>query len=211
MTQTFAEVTTANGRKGSIDVEQLNRAASTDLVGVQLDNNQQIWIVADSLIPQADGQFLLPIGVPELPQQPQPYEPIAESELHIIPVVAEQVVVSKRQVPSGGVRVSKVVHEREETVHTTLAREETDVTRVPVGEFVSEPEQTRQDGDTLIMPVYEEVLVVEKRLRLRERLLITKRRVEVDETQPVTLRAEEAIIERVVPGASHAENDVPAN
>jgi len=55
------------------------------------------------------------------------------------------------------------------------------------------------------------VLVVEKRLRLRERLLITKRTVEVDETQPVMLRAEEAIIERVAPGASHAENDVPAN
>jgi len=211
MTQSLAEVTTANGRKGSVDLEALQQAASSGLVCVQMDNSQQIWIVPETLVPQPDGQFLLPIAVPELAQPSEPDVLAAESEMTVIPVIAEEVVIGKRQVQGGGVRISKVVHEREETVHTSLARQETDVTRVPVGEFVSAPEQTRQEGDTLIVPVYEEVLVVEKRLRLRERLLITKRLVEVDEEQPVTLRSEEVTVERLVPGASHAENDVPAN
>jgi len=211
MTQSLAEVITANGRKGLVDLEALNQAASTDLVCVQMDDSQQIWIVSDTLVPQGAGQFLLPIAVPALPVAPQSDEPVPAAETTIIPVVAEQVLVGKRQVPGGGVRISKVVHEREETVHTTLAHQETDVVRVPVGEFVSEAEQSRQEGDTLIVPMYEEVLVVEKRLRLRERLLITKRMVETEHEEQVTLRSEEATVERVLPGASHAETDVPAN
>jgi stress response protein YsnF len=201
-------VTTANGRKGSIDLDELNQAASTDLVRVQMADNQQIWIVSQTLVPQSEGQYLLPLAVPELPP-PNLNQALDESEMTVIPVIAEEAVVLKRQVPGGRVRISKVVREREETVHTTLAHQETDVTRVPVGEFVSEPEQTRQEGDTLIVPVYEEVLVVEKRLRLRERLIITKRLVETDQDEPVVLRAEEAFVERLEPGASHAETDAP--
>jgi uncharacterized protein (TIGR02271 family) len=211
MAQSFAEVTTANGRKGSVDLNALNQASSTDLVCVQMADSQQIWIVSETLVPQPDGQFLLPIAVPELSTRPTLKTAHDESETHVIPVIAEEAIISKRLVQGGGVRISKVVHEREETVHTTLARQETDVTRVPVGEFVSEAEQSRQEGDTLIVPVYEEVLVVEKRLRLRERLMITKRLVETDQDEPVVLRAEEVIIERVEPGASHAETDAPEN
>jgi uncharacterized protein (TIGR02271 family) len=211
MTQSLAEVTTANGRKGSVDLEALQGAASNDLVCVQMDDSQQIWIAQDTLVPQARGQFLLPIAVPELTQPHKPNGAADETETTVIPVIAEQAVITKRQVQGGGVRISKTVHERQETIHTTLAHQETDVVREPVGEFVSEPEQTRQEGDTLIVPVYEEVLVVEKRLRLRERLLITKRLVETDQDEQVVLRAEEATVERLVPGASHAENDVPAN
>ena len=209
MTQSFAEVTTANGRKGSVDLDALSQAASSDLVCVQMADSQQIWIVSDTLVQQSDGRFLLPIAVPEQPRQPRPNEATDESETTVIPVIEEQAVISKRLVQGGGVRISKVVREREETVHATLAHQETDVTRVPVGEFVSEPEQTRQEGDTLIVPVYEEVLVVEKRLRLRERLIITRRLVETEQEEPVVLRAEEAFVERLEPGASHAETDAP--
>jgi len=209
MSQSFAEVITANGRKGSVDLDELNQAASTDLVRVQMADSQQIWIVSETLVPQPEGRYLLPIAVPELPEHPKLNEALGESEMTVIPVIEEQAIISKRQVSGGKVRISKVVREREETVHTTLAHQETDVTRVPVGEFVSEPEQTRQEGDTLIVPVHEEVLVVEKRLRLRERLIITKRLVEEDHDEPVMLRAEEAVVERLEPGASHAETDAP--
>jgi len=211
MTQSYAEVTTANGRKGSVDLDELNQAAASDLVLVQMADSQQIWIVSETLVPQSEGQYLLPIAVPELPQHPKLNEALGDSEMTVIPVIEEQAIVSKRQVQGGKVRISKVVREREETVHTTLAHQETDVARVPVGEFVSEPEETRQEGDTLIVPVYEEVLVVEKRLRLRERLIITRRLVETDQDEQVVLRAEEASVERLVPGASHAETDVPEN
>jgi len=209
MTQSFAEVITANGRKGSIDLDELNQAASTDLVRVQMADSQQIWIVSQTLVRQSEGHYLLPIAVPELPEHPKLNQALDESIMTVIPVIEEQAVISKRLVEGGKVRISKVVREREETVHTTLAHQETEVIREPVGEFVSEPEQIRQEGDKVIVPVYEEVLVVEKRLRLRERLIITKRTVEMEQDEPVLLRAEEAIVERLEPGASHAETDVP--
>jgi len=211
MTQSMAEVTTANGRKGSIDQEALKRASATELVSVELEDGQQIWVVADNLVQQSDGRYLLPIAIPRRTGADNGDGQASQSETTIIPVIAETAVVSKRQVEGGGVRISKVVREREETVHTTLTHQETDVQRIPVGEFVSEPEQTRQEGDTLIVPVYEEVLVVEKRLRLRERLLITKRLVETDQDQQVVLRSEEATVERVEAGATQAQAEPSAD
>jgi stress response protein YsnF len=55
----------------------------------------------------------------------------------------------------------------------------------------------RSEGNTLIIPLLEEVLVVEKRLLLKEELHLTKQRVETHQPQRVTLRREEAAIERV--------------
>ena len=57
----------------------------------------------------------------------------------------------------------------------------------------------RQEGDTLIVPVLEEVLVVEKRLLLKEEVRITRTRTEVHSPQAVTLRSEEAVIEEIAP------------
>ena len=47
------------------------------------------------------------------------------------------------------------------------------------------------------MPVLEEILVVEKRLMLKEELHITKEEVETYKPQRVLLRSEEAVVERV--------------
>ena len=49
----------------------------------------------------------------------------------------------------------------------------------------------------MIVSLLEEVLVVEKRLMLKEELHITKEEVETYKPQRVSLRTEEAIIERV--------------
>jgi stress response protein YsnF len=49
----------------------------------------------------------------------------------------------------------------------------------------------------MIVSILEEVLVVEKRLRLKEEIHIRKRRVETHQPQQVTLRYEEARIERL--------------
>ena len=55
----------------------------------------------------------------------------------------------------------------------------------------------RSEEDTLVIPLLEEVLVVEKRLLLKEEVRITKRRMETHRPQRVTLRREEAVVERV--------------
>ncbi len=57
-----------------------------------------------------------------------------------------------------------------------LFREDCDVQRVEVKRIIDKPVEIRQDGDTLIIPLMEEVLVVERRLMLREELHIKRRR-----------------------------------
>jgi stress response protein YsnF len=55
----------------------------------------------------------------------------------------------------------------------------------------------RQEGDTTVIPVVEEVVVVEKRLRLVEAVRISKRQAIRHEPQSITLRRQEAVVERL--------------
>jgi stress response protein YsnF len=68
---------------------------------------------------------------------------------------------------------------------------------VPIERLVEEAIPVRYEGDTMIVSVLEEVLVVEKRLMLKEELHIRKRRVERHQPQCVTLRHEEARVEHI--------------
>jgi uncharacterized protein (TIGR02271 family) len=102
-----------------------------------------------------------------------------------------------------------LIRQEQHTVDEPLAREEVTVERVPVDRFVSDPPPTRQEGDALVIPIVEEVLVVEKRLRLKEELWVRKRTLEERSPRTVTLRREEAVIERLPPGITPAEEPVP--
>ena len=125
-----------------------------------------------------------------------------------IPVWQEELHVGTRTVDAGsGVRIHKTVSEEEQTIDPPLERDELSVETVPVGQWVdsASPPQARYEGDTLIVPVLEEVLVVEKKLRVKEELRITRRRQETHAPQKVTLRSEHVTVERfdspAVPGA----------
>ena len=62
----------------------------------------------------------------------------------------------------------------------TCSEETVEVTRVPIDKVVETAPEIRTDGDVTIVPVLEEVLVVEKRLVLKEELHI-RRRVETED------------------------------
>jgi hypothetical protein len=64
----------------------------------------------------------------------------------------------------------------------------------------------RQEGDTTIVTLVEEVVVVEKRLRAIEEVRITKRQDVEPSVQTVTLRREEAVIERLSAGGTTTDN-----
>ncbi len=68
-----------------------------------------------------------------------------------------------------------------------LTSEQISIARVPVNRLLDQPTENRQEGDTLIIPVVEEVLVLQKRILLREELRITKIRCAVKQPQPVPL------------------------
>ncbi len=119
-----------------------------------------------------------------------------------IPVLEEKAVVRKEAVATGRVRVATKTRQVEETAAASLAGEEVEVTRVPVDKPVAgDLPQVRTEGDTTIVPVFEEVLVVEKRLLLVEEVHVTRRTVETHQPEEITLRREEVTVERVAPGA----------
>ncbi len=113
----------------------------------------------------------------------------------VIPVLREELKVSKREVETGRVVVHKTVSERDENVEMLLRRTDVSVERVPVGRTVTEAPASREEGDVLIIPVMEEVLVVEKRLVLKEELHIRKTTTERTAHEVVRLRTESVKIE----------------
>jgi len=123
----------------------------------------------------------------------------ATDELRI-PVVEETVAIEKRRVETGRVRVRTVVEERSELVRDAITREDVEVTRVPVDRAVDVVPAVRTDGDTTIVPLVEEVLVVEKRLVLREEIHIRRRTSVEPVAEPVILRATRAVVEREANG-----------
>jgi uncharacterized protein (TIGR02271 family) len=112
----------------------------------------------------------------------------------VLPVVEETVRIGKRVRETGRTAVHVTPRERTERVDVPLAREEVHVARVRVDRFVDAPPPVRQEGDVTIVSVVEEVVVVQKRLRVKEELHITKRRGTRRHRETVTLREEEARI-----------------
>jgi uncharacterized protein (TIGR02271 family) len=164
---------------------------------IRLDNGREVLVPADMLAKQRDGTYLLPLALNDL-QAPPDRATIGAAEPLVVPVVEEELFLDKRTVETGVVRVRKVVHEREELVDEPLLGEEIRVERVPVNRVLDRPVDIRQEGDTTIIPVYEEVLVVEKRLILKEEIHISKRKIDVRQPQQVTTRSEEVVVEREV-------------
>lgn len=120
----------------------------------------------------------------------------AETDGLVFPVIEEEIQISKRKFEKERVKVVTHVSQHEEVVDVPVVHEEIEVTRVAVGRVVEAAELPRQEGDTLVVPVYDEVLVVEKRLVLREEVRLKRTRREQVDSQRVTLRREDVQVER---------------
>lgn len=128
-----------------------------------------------------------------------PDTPGSKADTLVLPVVQEQIHVSKREVDSGrGVRLRRHTVEHTEVVDEPLREEIVEVTRVPVGTMVDSaaPPVPRQEGDTFIVPVLEEILVVERRLRLKEEVRITTHQREKHAPQSIVVKSYEVQVER---------------
>jgi stress response protein YsnF len=129
-----------------------------------------------------------------------------------VPVVEERLKVDKEARESGRVVVYVTPHEHEELVRVGVADEEIEVERVEVNRFVDAPEAVRQEGDVTIVPVMEEVAVVQKRLRVKHELRLTRRRKTHEQTERVVLRNEEAqVLRSDVPPESGRDGTTVAN
>jgi uncharacterized protein (TIGR02271 family) len=162
---------------------------------VHLSDGRDMTVPASELREQSDGTYYLPLGKSSIPAPGgnggSPANPV------VVPVIEEHLVADKRPVVKGRVRVRKKTEERHETVDMLLKREHVEIRRVSIDRDIDDFVPVRHEGDTTIIPVFEEVLVVEKRLRLKEEIHIIHRRETERHVEEVTLKSERAEIERV--------------
>jgi uncharacterized protein (TIGR02271 family) len=189
-------VTGANGIRGRIDTTTWPLDGSQPEVLVQLDDGRQVLVPLEALHRQEDGSYALHLDPAELEARQGTGRQVSGRPL-VIPVMVEALEIDKRRVETWRVRISKVVHEREEVIDEPLLSEEVSIERLPIHRFVDEAIPIRYEGDTMIISLLEEVPVVEKRLILKEELRITKRQVEAHQPVRVTLRREEATVEHL--------------
>ena len=149
-----------------------------------------ITLPAEMVVRQGDGTYFVPLT------QTDAQAAYALTGTTIIPIIEETLTVAKRIVETGKVRITKTVVETEEVVEEPLLRETVQVERVPINRIVAAPEPSRRENGTLIVPLYEETLVVEKRLILKEELHITISQTTETIPQTVTLRREEARVDQ---------------
>lgn len=118
----------------------------------------------------------------------------------------ERLVVGTAAVKTDHVRVRTVVEDHLTSVEQELVFGQLDVARITVDYAVSAAPAPRQEGDTLVISLVEERLVVEKRLFVVEEVRVTRSaRVEAVSI-PVTLRRMRAVVERDDP-ISHRETE----
>jgi uncharacterized protein (TIGR02271 family) len=112
-------------------------------------------------------------------------------------LAAEELVVGKEAIETGRLRVTKQTRTREAVVDENLLSERAEIETIPIGKQVLEMPSIRQEGETTIIPIVEEVLHTERRLILKEEVRITRRRTTEEFHDRVTLRYQEAVISRV--------------
>ncbi|MFL6606494.1 MAG: YsnF/AvaK domain-containing protein [Steroidobacteraceae bacterium] len=124
-----------------------------------------------------------------------------------IPLVKEHVTVDKHVVETGRVRIRTVVDERLLRVAADLERDDVTVERVPVNREVAEPPQTCEEDGVLIVPILEEVAVVEKRLFLKEELHIHRNRKRERVEEAVRVKSMRPEVQRVAFAASGSSSE----
>jgi uncharacterized protein (TIGR02271 family) len=150
----------------------------------ELPDHRRIWIPRDEL---TGNKLSRPFDDMRHP---------SERQEKVIPVMEEHGRVERAPVEMSTVQLRKEVHERQEVVREPVYHEEVEVKRIAVNRPAEGPVEPRHEGDTLIIPIVEEVVVVEKRLMIKEELHISKHRTETQSETPVTLRSEEVSVER---------------
>lgn len=126
-------------------------------------------------------------------------EPITKdlSDRQTLKLHAEHLQIERRIRETGSVQVSVATSHRDHLVDQMLTTTDVNIEHVPIGTFVEHVPEIREEGDTVVIPIVEEVVVT--RLLLREEIRLTRRSTTRRYQKTVSLRAEEAIVTRKGP------------
>ena len=144
----------------------------------------QVSLPRNELIQKEQGNWLLS-------------DAVRDARGMVIPVVEEQLEVSRERVETSRVRISKTIESRDVVVDDPLSREKVRVEHVPINQVVTgDVPQIREDGDVTVVPILEERVVTRTELVLVEEVRIHRDRSEYHDPQTVTLRKEVVAVER---------------
>lgn len=204
-----------DGRRGTIASAATTAGTATgkategaNQVLVDFENGERLLVPRDLLHEESDGHYRLQLSLEEL-QQVQ-----GDDDSLVIPVLEEHAQFG-RVTKTNRVQITKTVHERVEVVDEPLFSEEVEIERVMVDQMIElgqegHASQVHREGDILIIPIVEEVLIVEKRLILREELRVRKLQRETFDPQEIRLRSEQVEVTRV-PGESSERPPKPVD
>src|SRR6185437_5664214 len=128
-----------------------------------------------------------------------------------IPLAEERLVTSTRTVEKGRVRVRTVVDESTRWIEESLASEDVIVERIAIDREVETVPPVRQEGDTTIIPVIDEVLVIQRRWILKEEVRVRKECHVEQVREPVSLKAMHAVVERDMPSPQRKITDIESS
>lgn len=112
-----------------------------------------------------------------------------------VPIHEERLRTTIEPIDLGEVRIHKTVEHVPETVTRLVEREELEIERVPLDRLLDQPVEPYRDGEWLVVPVMEEVLVVTRQLVLTEEVRIRTKRVTEEQEVYEVLRREHVSIE----------------
>ena len=136
----------------------------------------------------------------EMSQLPEGASSVTEGYKETLQLHAEEAVVGTRLLQGETVRVATVTHVREHVVEVPVAHEIIEVEHVPIGQVVEVAPAIRYEGDVTILPVMEEVevVVIQRRLILKEEIHVRRRQVTETHRETISLRTQTAVVTRFV-------------
>ena len=115
------------------------------------------------------------------------------------PVFEEKLRVATADRDADRVTIRTIVSERTEYAALELKSSDLIVERIAINRVVDAAPSVRQEGDTVIVPVIKEIMVVEKRLLLKEEIQVRQQPIVQHVREPVVLRSEEVSVNRHPP------------
>ena len=151
---------------------------------------------------------LLLSGLPEQRSKANDVSAVSTSTTsreQVIPLTEEQILVGKKTVTTGTVRLHRGTETFTDSVTLPVTRTGWEVERTPIGQLYSTRPEIRQDGDTTIYPLVEERLVATREYFLIEEVRVRQVATTTERTATVELTRDVLGVERT--GASPRESE----
>jgi stress response protein YsnF len=115
------------------------------------------------------------------------------------PLHVEEISVSRCEIKKANVQVALVTGTREQLIDEELTDVRVEIERFSIDQTVEAVPPIRQEGDITIIPVVEEVVIVERRLVLKEEVRVRRVSTKEQHQETVVLRQQEAVVTREEP------------